>query len=69
MMSIELFVRKDISEKLQEAQVFHNLPIDITVGRISGGMVQMTFEYEEDDELLVQWFTDVLVDRYATQEL
>lgn len=67
MEKIEMAVRKDIAKKLQEAQVFHNLPIEIHVSRISNGFVEMTCEYEEEDELLAQWFTDVLVDRYGEQ--
>lgn len=60
-----MHVHKDIAMKLQEAQIFHNLPINIHVKSIIHGMVPMTFEYEEEDELLAQWFTDTLIDKYA----
>lgn len=60
-----MLVQKDIAMKLQEAQIFHNLPINIHVKPIIRGMVPMTFEYEDDDELLAQWFTDTLIDKYA----
>lgn len=60
-----MHVHKDIAMKLQEAQIFHNLPINIHVKPIFHGMVPMTFEYEEEDELLAQWFTDTLIDKYA----
>jgi hypothetical protein len=65
MKTIEMHVHKDIAMKLQEAQIFHNLPINIHVKPIIHGMVPMTFEYEEEDELLAQWFTDTLIDKYA----
>ena len=65
MKTIEMHVHKDIAMKLQEAQIFHNLPINIHVKPIIRGMVPMTFEYEEEDELLAQWFTDTLIDKYA----
>lgn len=65
MKTIEMHVHKDIAMKLQEAQIFHNLPINIHVKPIIRGMVPMTFEYEDDDELLAQWFTDTLIDKYA----
>ncbi len=65
MKTIEMHVHKDIAMKLQEAQIFHNLPINIHVKPIFHGMVPMTFEYEEEDELLAQWFTDTLIDKYA----
>lgn len=60
-----MHVHKDIAMKLQEAQIFHNLPINIHVKPIIHGMVPMTFEYEEEDELLARWFTDTLIDKYA----
>lgn len=60
-----MLVQKDIAKKLQEVQIFHNLPINIHVKPIIRGMVPMTFEYEDDDELLAQWFTDTLIDKYA----
>lgn len=65
MKTIEMHVHKDIAMKLQEAQIFHNLPINIHVKPIIHGMVPMTFEYEEEDELLARWFTDTLIDKYA----
>ena len=65
MAKIEMAVRKDIAEKIQEAQIFHNLPINIHVKPIFHGMVPMTFEYEEEDELLAQWLTESLVDKYS----
>ena len=65
MKKIEMHVHKDIAMKLQEAQIFHNLPINIHVKPITHGMVPMTFEYEEEDELLARWFTDSLIDKYA----
>ncbi|MBQ0157800.1 MAG: hypothetical protein KBS47_02170 [Bacteroidales bacterium] len=65
MKTIEIHVHKDIAMKLQEAQIFHNLPIIIHVKPIIHGMVPMKFEYEEDDELLARWFTDTLIDKYA----
>ena len=65
MKSIEMLVQKDIAKKLQEAQIFHNLPINIHVKPIFHGMVPMTFEYEEEDELLAQWLTESLVDKYS----
>ena len=62
---IKIAVRKDVAKKLQEAQNIHNLPINLTVGRIFNGMVQITFEYDEEDELLAKWFTENLVDKYS----
>ena len=60
-----MHVHKDIAMKLQEAQIFHNLPINIHVKPIIHGMVPMTFEYEEEDELLAQWFTGSLLNKYT----
>ena len=65
MQKIEMLVQKDIAMKLQEAQLFHNLPINIHVKTIFHGMVPMTFEYEEEDELLAQWFTGSLLNKYT----
>lgn len=65
MKKIELLVQKDIALKLQEAQNVHNLPINIHVKPIIHGMVPMTFEYNEEDELLAQWFTETLIERYS----
>lgn len=65
MQKIEMLVQKDIAMKLQEAQLFHNLPINIHVKTIFHGMVPMAFEYEEEDELLAQWFTGSLLNKYT----
>lgn len=65
MQKIEMLVQKDIAMKLQEAQLFHNLPINIHVKTIFHGMVPMTFEYEEEDELLAKWFTGSLLNKYT----
>lgn len=65
MKKIEMLIRKDIAMKLQEAQIFHNLPINIHVKPIIHGMMPMTFEYEEENELLAQWLTETLVDKYV----
>lgn len=60
-----MLVQKDIALKLQETQNVHNLPINIHVKTIFQGMVPMTFEYDEEDELLAKWFTETLIDRYS----
>lgn len=65
MQKIEMLVQKDIAMKLQEAQLFHNLPINIHVKTIFHGMVPMTFEYDEEDELLAQWLTGSLLNKYT----
>lgn len=65
MEKIEMLVRKDIAEKIQEAQMFHNLPVHIKTKTITHGLVPMTFEYEEEDEPLAKWLTENLVDKYA----
>lgn len=51
MEKIEMLVRKDIAEKIQEAQMFHNLPVHIKTKTITHGLVPMTFEYEEKTNL------------------
>ena len=60
-----MLVQKDIAKKLQEAQIFHNLPINIRAKTIIQSMVPMTFEYEEEDEYLALWLTESLVDKYS----
>lgn len=65
MKKIEALIRKDIAEKIQEAQIFHNLPINIHAKTIIQSMVPMTFEYEEEDEYLALWLTESLVDKYS----
>ena len=67
MKTIEMHVHKDIAMKLQEAQIFHNLPINIRVKPIIDGMVPMTFEFDEENKLLAKWFTDTLIDKYAKE--
>ena len=65
MKKIEALIRKDIAEKIQEAQIFYNLPINIRAKTIIQSMVPMTFEYEEEDEYLALWLTESLVDKYS----
>lgn len=62
-----MLVHKDIAPKLQEAQIEHALPINIKVKKIIKGMVPMTFEYDEEDELLAQWLTETLIDKYCRE--
>ena len=67
MKKIEMLVHKSIALKLQEAQNIHNLPINIHVKTIIHGMVPMTFEFDEEDDLLARWFTETLIDRFSRE--
>lgn len=64
-----MMVKPAVAKYLEEAHYMCNLPININIGLKKEGLTPMTIEYEEEDELLVEWMTTALIDRITREEV
>lgn len=69
MLSRQISVLPNIAKGLQQAQNVHNLPINMTISLPQNGRVEITLDYDEEDDLLVDWFAEVVVDKIADGRL